>query len=104
MSGIDMDVVFKGANLLVSVIMVVDGLIQVGSFGGVRNFIVGAYVLVFGLANASLEFMPPHEILDRYAHFLFSFAGRGLFYILVGGLLIGESVRHPSSDHSRERE
>ena len=94
MDRMDLDVVFRAANLLTSLIMAVGGVGSLLSFGGVKNFIVGVYVLAFGLINGSLELTPqPHDLIRRYAPFLLTFAGKGLFYILVGGLLIGESVR-----------
>lgn len=93
----DLDLAFKAANLLASAIMVLGGLTQVLGFGQIKYLIVGAYVLTFGLANASLEFMPAHDLITRYLPFLFSFIGRGLFYIFVGSLIIGESVRSLST-------
>ncbi|EFY93440.1 COPI-coated vesicle protein, putative [Metarhizium acridum CQMa 102] len=56
-----------------------------------QPIILGAYMIVFGLAIALLEFQIPPQV-SRYANFLFSFMGRGIFYILVGGLLLGQHV------------
>lgn len=40
-------------------------------------FIVGAYIIIFGLVVAGLEFQIPPQV-SRYASFLFSFIGRGI--------------------------
>ncbi|KAJ5893632.1 hypothetical protein N7495_005323 [Penicillium taxi] len=69
--------------------------------GGISQFfpaslssvIVGAYVIVFGLVVAGLEFLPNiPDYAYRYASFLFSFLGRGVFYIFVGCLLLHDNV------------
>jgi len=51
------------------------------------SIIVGVYIIVFGLAVALLEFQIPPQI-SRYASFLFSFIGRGAFYIFAGSILL----------------
>ncbi|PON29484.1 hypothetical protein TGAM01_v201733 [Trichoderma gamsii] len=56
-----------------------------------QNVIIGIYMIVFGLAIALLEFQVPPQV-SRYANFLFSFIGRGVFYILIGGLLLGDKT------------
>ncbi|RFU78776.1 golgi apparatus membrane tvp15 [Trichoderma arundinaceum] len=56
-----------------------------------QNLIIGIYMIVFGLSIALLEFQIPPQV-SRYANFLFSFIGRGIFYILLGGLILGEKV------------
>ncbi|KAI9827198.1 MAG: Late Golgi vesicles protein [Thelocarpon impressellum] len=53
----------------------------------IKGIIIGVYVIIFGLANAGLEFqIPPY--VARYASFLFSFLGRGIFYVFVGSILL----------------
>ncbi|KAL7899280.1 putative COPI-coated vesicle protein [Trichoderma sp. TUCIM 5745] len=56
-----------------------------------QNVVVGIYMIVFGLAIALLEFQVPPQV-SRYASFLFSFIGRGVFYIFIGGLLLGDKA------------
>jgi len=58
---------------------------------GFQPIIVGCYVIVFGLATALLEFQIPPQV-SRYASFLFSFLGRGIFYIFIGSLLLNHGV------------
>ena len=54
---------------------------------GSQNIIEAAYIIVFGLATAGLEFQIPAQV-QRYASFMFSFLGRGVFYVFVGSILL----------------
>lgn len=56
-----------------------------------QSIIIGIYVLLFGASTAILEFQIPPQ-LSRYASFLFSFLGRGIFYVFVGTLMLDSSV------------
>ncbi|KAG7287715.1 hypothetical protein NEMBOFW57_007228 [Staphylotrichum longicolle] len=56
-----------------------------------QSAVVGSYVIIFGLATGLLEFQIPPQV-GRYASFLFSFLGRGIFYIFVGSILLHEWV------------
>lgn len=56
-----------------------------------QSIIIGAYVLIFGLAVALLEFQIPPQV-SRYASFMFSFIGRGIFYVFVGSILLNNGV------------
>jgi len=70
-------------------------------FGGITKFIwnenpfqqiiIGIYCVLFGLAIGGLEFQIPAQV-SRYASFLFSFIGRGIFYIFVGTILLQNST------------
>ncbi|KFG79181.1 putative COPI-coated vesicle protein [Metarhizium anisopliae] len=77
-------------NLAVAVITILGGIASIFGFQ-LQSIILGAYMIVFGLAIALLEFQIPPQV-SRYANFLFSFIGRGIFYILLGGLLLGGHV------------
>lgn len=81
---------FRIVNLVVAVIMILGGISQFFpvSFQAV---IIGCYVMVFGLATGLLEFQVPPQV-SRYASFLFSFIGRGIFYIFVGSILLHDGV------------
>ncbi|KAK5998536.1 Golgi apparatus membrane protein tvp15 [Cladobotryum mycophilum] len=74
--------IFRIVNLAVGAITVL---------GEFQNIIIGAYMIVFGLSIALLEFQIPPQIA-RYANFLFSLIGRGVFYIFVGSMLLGKST------------
>ncbi|PKY03687.1 hypothetical protein P168DRAFT_237884 [Aspergillus campestris IBT 28561] len=82
-------------NIAVGVIMVLGGIAQFfpPSMGSI---IVGAYVIVFGLLVGGLEFLPTvPDYVYRYASFLFSFLGRGAFYIFVGSIMLhGHVLRY----------
>ncbi|EOA87653.1 uncharacterized protein SETTUDRAFT_169063 [Exserohilum turcica Et28A] len=53
------------------------------------NIILGVYLIIFGLGTALLEFQIPQQVA-RYASFMFSFLGRGIFYIFIGSVIVGE--------------
>lgn len=83
----DFSNIFRLINLATGVIMVLGGISQFFPIG-IRNIIVGIYVIIFGLAVGGLELLPQvPPYLPRYASFLFSFLGRGIFYIFVGSLV-----------------
>ncbi|KAB8078186.1 Golgi apparatus membrane protein TVP15 [Aspergillus leporis] len=91
----DLSNIFRIVNIAVGVIMILGGIAQFFpvSMGAV---IVGAYVIVFGLLVAGLEFLPNvPDYVYRYASFLFSFLGRGVFYIFVGSIMLhGHVLRY----------
>ncbi|KAG9236336.1 COPI associated protein [Amylocarpus encephaloides] len=55
------------------------------------KLMVGIYIALFGACIALLEFQIPPQ-LSRYASFLFSFIGRGIFYIFAGSILLGDGT------------
>lgn len=57
-----------------------------------QSVIIGCYVILFGLGTALLEFQQPPQQISRYASFMFSFLGRGLFYIFIGSILLHDGV------------
>jgi len=80
---------FRLVNLAVAALMVIGGIWH--CFGGWSHIIIGIYVIIFGLATGLLEFQIPPQI-SRYASFLFSFIGRGVFYIFTGSILLGDGI------------
>ncbi|PNP45850.1 hypothetical protein TGAMA5MH_02590 [Trichoderma gamsii] len=82
--------IFRIVNLVVAGVTVLGGVFHIFPIG-LQNVIIGIYMIVFGLAIALLEFQVPPQV-SRYANFLFSFIGRGVFYILIGGLLLGDKT------------
>lgn len=92
----DFSNIFRLVNIAVGVLMIVGGISQFihdQSFGVI---IVGVYSVIFGLLVAGLEFLPQiPDYVYRYASFLFSFLGRGIFYIFVGCLVLsGHLLRY----------
>ncbi|KAK0627252.1 Golgi apparatus membrane protein TVP15 [Immersiella caudata] len=81
---------FRIVNLVVAAIMVLGGISQFFPIS-FQSVIVGCYVIIFGLATGLLEFQIPPQV-SRYASFLFSFIGRGIFYIFVGSILLDHGV------------
>ncbi|SLM35069.1 Golgi apparatus membrane protein TVP15 [Lasallia pustulata] len=86
----DFSNIFRIVNLAVAVFMVLGGISQFFPIT-TQSVIIGCYVIIFGLATALLEFqIPPY--VSRYASFLFSFLGRGIFYIFVGSILLHDNI------------
>ncbi|RAL65595.1 hypothetical protein DID88_005267 [Monilinia fructigena] len=81
---------FRLVNLAVGVFMVLGGISQFFPLG-FQSIIIGCYVIIFGICTALLEFQIPPQV-SRYASFLFSFVGRGIFYVFVGSILIHDHV------------
>ncbi|KAK3306878.1 Golgi apparatus membrane protein TVP15 [Chaetomium strumarium] len=81
---------FRIVNLVVAVLMVLGGISQFFPVD-FQPAIIGVYVIIFGLATGLLEFQIPPQVA-RYASFLFSFLGRGIFYIFVGCILLHDHV------------
>jgi len=81
---------FRLVNLGVGALMVVGGIWHIFPVH-ISNIIVGLYVALFGLSVALLEFQIPPQI-SRYASFLFSFIGRGVFYIFCGSILLEHNI------------
>ncbi|KAK8042575.1 COPI-coated vesicle protein [Apiospora phragmitis] len=84
---------FRIVNLVVAAVMVLGGVVQFFPFGVSQNpnnsqpLIIGIYEIIFGAAVALLEFQIPPQV-SRYASFMFSFIGRGVFYIFMGSILL----------------
>jgi len=77
---------FRLVNLGVGIIMILGGIAQFFPVS-VQAVIIGVYVIIFGACTALLEFQIPPQV-SRYASFLFSFIGRGFFYIFVGSIML----------------
>ncbi|KAI4791842.1 COPI associated [Aureobasidium sp. EXF-8845] len=81
----DFSDIFRIVNLATGALMVLGGVSQFWPEVTVRGTICALYIILFGLGNALLEFQIPPQVA-RYASFMFSFIGRGVFYIFIGGL------------------
>ncbi|KAL2044466.1 hypothetical protein N7G274_003171 [Stereocaulon virgatum] len=85
----DLSNIFRLVNLAVGAVMVAGG---IGQFFPIhfQSVIIGLYVILFGAVTLLLEFqIPPY--VSRWAPFLFSFLGRGIFYIFAGTILLHDS-------------
>lgn len=82
------------ANFLVGLVCVLD-LLQ---FSGVPQVILDLYLLVLAVLTFSAElrmFKPLRSIIYvwiKFVYFLTSYTGRGLFYIFMGSVVIGDTV------------
>jgi len=85
----DFSDVFRIVNLASGVFMVLGGISQFFPIS-IQHIIVGIYAILFGLATALLEFQIPPQVA-RYASFMFSFVGRGVFYLFIGCVLLGSN-------------
>ncbi|PYI01895.1 hypothetical protein BO78DRAFT_411039 [Aspergillus sclerotiicarbonarius CBS 121057] len=78
-------------NIAVGVFMVLGGIAQFFP-ASMSTIIVGVYVIIFGIIVGGLEFLPNvPDYVYRYASFLFSFLGRGAFYIFVGSIMLHDN-------------
>jgi len=88
----DFSNIFRLVNLVVGAVMVMGGISQFFP-PTISSVIVAVYVILFGLATAGLELIPTvPSYLSRHASFLFSFLGRGIFYIFVGSIILEGGV------------
>ncbi|CAG8972660.1 hypothetical protein HYALB_00009300 [Hymenoscyphus albidus] len=100
---------FRIVNLAVGGLLTFSGFWNLFPFA-FSHLMVGIYVVLFGLCKSGesggslsslltlpltaiilLEFQIPPQ-LSRYASFLFSFIGRGLFYIFTGSIVLGNGL------------
>lgn len=86
----DFSNVFRLVNLGVGAVIVLGGISQFfNSTSLFRDIILGVYIIIFGLCVAGLELLPQvPPYIPKYASFLFSFLGRGVFYIFVGCIIL----------------
>ncbi|KAH1633799.1 hypothetical protein KXX39_008965 [Aspergillus fumigatus] len=77
----DFSNIFRIVNIAIGVIMIL---------GGIAQFFPASLVV------GGLELMPTvPDYVYRYASFLFSFLGRGVFYVFVGSILLhGHVLRY----------
>ncbi|KAF2467624.1 COPI associated [Lindgomyces ingoldianus] len=84
----DFSDIFRMVNLAVAVFLVLGGIAQFFDIQSFSDIIKGVYLIIFGLGTALLEFQIPPQVA-RYASFMFSFIGRGIFYIFLGSVMVG---------------
>jgi len=83
---------FRIVNLAAAVLMVLGGVANFFPLG-IQSIIIGCYCIIFGIATGLLEFQIPPQVA-RYASFMFSFIGRGVFYLFIGCVMIGAKWYH----------
>jgi len=85
----DFSDIFRMVNLATGVLMILGGISQLFAGHGPKEIVVTIYLIIFGASTALLEFQIPPQV-SRYASFMFSFLGRGLFYLFIGCVALGE--------------
>uniref|UniRef100_A0A060T7B7 ARAD1D02024p n=1 Tax=Blastobotrys adeninivorans TaxID=409370 RepID=A0A060T7B7_BLAAD len=90
LSGMDLTNVFRLVNLAVAVLAILGGVSQFFPVS-FQSTIIAVYVILFGLAIGLLEFQVP-PLTAKYASFMFSFIGRGVFYIFIGTIILHDHV------------
>ncbi|WPB02710.1 uncharacterized protein RHO25_007346 [Cercospora beticola] len=80
----DFSDIFRIVNLAVGIFIILGGVGQFWPGITVQGIILAVYLWIFGL-----EFQIPPQVA-RYASFMFSFIGRGIFYIFVGCIQMGD--------------
>ncbi|KAF2083408.1 COPI associated [Saccharata proteae CBS 121410] len=84
----DFSDIFRIVNLGIGVLMILGGIVQFFP-PGLKQIILGVYLILFGLATGFLEFQIPPPV-SRYASFMFSFLGRGVFYVFIGCVMLDD--------------
>ncbi|CAG8949143.1 hypothetical protein HYFRA_00004765 [Hymenoscyphus fraxineus] len=85
---------FAFSHLMVGIYVVLFGLCKSGDYhpsGLVLEFGATTLANQIHILMLSAEFQIPPQ-LSRYASFLFSFIGRGLFYIFTGSIVLGNGI------------
>ncbi|CAO3639415.1 unnamed protein product [Cunninghamella echinulata] len=59
--------------------------------GGFPQFIRGIYCILFGIMVFLFEFRLP-SVISKHVSFMFSFIGRGIFYIFIGCILLNAAT------------
>jgi len=84
----DFSEIFRLVNLGTGGLMILGAITHFFDIN-VQNLVAGIYLIIFGLCTAGLEFQIPPQV-SRYASFMFSFLGRGLFYLFIGSIMLGD--------------
>ncbi|KAF3003588.1 Late Golgi vesicles protein [Curvularia kusanoi] len=84
----DFSDIFRMVNFAVAAFIVLGGIAKLFPFNDFSHIILGVYLIIFGAGTALLEFQIPQQVA-RYASFMFSFLGRGIFYVFIGCVTVG---------------
>lgn len=86
------DWLYRIANLVVALILIVLGILAFTIFVDFKNVLLGVYGILFGSTIILAEFRMRFLLID-YCGFLNNLFGRGLFYLFCGALLLSVSVQ-----------
>ncbi|KAI8072305.1 COPI associated protein-domain-containing protein [Gongronella butleri] len=83
---LDHSFVFRIVNFIVGAFMIIGGVVTILT-GGFPQFIRGIYCILFGAIVFLFEFRLP-SVVTQHVSFMFSFIGRGVFYIFIGCIIL----------------
>ncbi|ORY93891.1 COPI associated protein-domain-containing protein [Syncephalastrum racemosum] len=90
MEKINPSLAFRVANIIVGCFMVIGGVSTILT-GGFPQFIRGIFCIVFGVMVFVFEFrLPP--IVTQHVSYMFSFLGRGIFYVFIGCIILNSTA------------
>ncbi|KAJ2688944.1 hypothetical protein H4R19_006532 [Coemansia spiralis] len=79
--------VFRVANIVVAILMIVSGIVFF-TWHQFEHIMLGVFELLFGMWIIAIEFAASTQ-MARYVKFMFTWFGRGLFYVFIGCLTFG---------------
>ncbi|KAJ1735105.1 hypothetical protein LPJ61_000735 [Coemansia biformis] len=81
---------FRITNLVVAVLMIVSGIVFF-TWSQFERIMLGVFEVLFGLWIIAIELAETSRV-GRYVQFMFTWFGRGLFYVVVGCLTLGHKT------------
>ncbi|KAJ2780680.1 hypothetical protein H4R18_003321 [Coemansia javaensis] len=79
---------FRAANVVVAALMVASGIVFF-TWAGFERIMLGVYLVLFGAWIVGSEVSEATR-MARYARFMLTWLGRGLFYVFIGCLVLGD--------------
>ncbi|KAG8863545.1 hypothetical protein FRB96_008285 [Tulasnella sp. 330] len=87
--------VFRVANMTIGALLLAEAVVHFINHS-FSDIVIGIYGVVFGATLIGLEvYTPPQTyliLMYQYASFMFSFIGRGVFYIFMGTLMLNHGT------------
>ncbi|ODQ65910.1 hypothetical protein NADFUDRAFT_51186 [Nadsonia fulvescens var. elongata DSM 6958] len=87
-AGCDLTYIFKLSNIIVGACTALGGILSFFPIS-LSSLIISIYTILFAAIILALEIHPaPPITIQTYFSFLYSFLGRGVFYVFIGALLL----------------
>ncbi|KAI8326391.1 hypothetical protein GQ54DRAFT_307622 [Martensiomyces pterosporus] len=90
LSGLSPSIAWPIINIIVSVLWIVAAILYFVN-GYFQAVMLGIFLLVIGGTSIALEFWRP-EVFVTHCFFLWNFMGRGIFFLLMGCIVLGHKV------------
>ncbi|CAO3615075.1 unnamed protein product [Cunninghamella blakesleeana] len=87
---LDKSIIFRVVNIIVGSFMIIGGVSTI-ILGGFPQFIRGIFCILYGIMVFLFEFRLP-SVITKHVSFMFSFIGRGIFYIFIGCILLNANA------------